>query len=171
MPGLDPGIHSRMKKAGRRPGLFEGGALNQARLKEALIQTLLRMIPLVPANELKAVVEAIRRTETDIDKDVEGAIEAIRKSSDLVVSLERKLTERTALLEKLKTEHSRLTELSSITKAQTAALSEALRETIGSSTRKERVVSLLINLFAGVIVFVVGVLFGPGLTRWLGSIF
>jgi len=62
--------------------------MDQPKLREALIQTLLRMIPIVPANEFKAVVDAIRRTETDIDKDVEGAIEAIRKSSDLVVSLE-----------------------------------------------------------------------------------
>jgi len=145
--------------------------MDQSRLKEALIQALLRMVPIVPANEFKAVVDAIRRTETDIDKDVEGAIEAIRKSSDLVVSLEKKLTERSALLEKLKAEHKRLTELSTITKEQTAALSEALRETIGSSTRKERGVSLLINLVAGVIVFIVGVIFGPALTRWLGTIF
>jgi hypothetical protein len=118
------------------PGLFlKGGAMDQTRLKEALIQALLRMIPIVPANEFKAVVDAIRRTETDIDKDVEGAIEAIRKSSDLVVSLEKRLTERSALLEKLKAEHKRLSELSTITKEQTAALSEALKETIGSSTR------------------------------------
>jgi len=81
------------------------------------------------------------------------------------------LTERSALLEKLKAEHKRLSELSTITKEQTAALSEALRETIGSSTRKERGVSLLINLIAGVIVFIVGVIFGPALTRWLGTIF
>lgn len=145
--------------------------MDQTRLKDALLQALLRMIPLVPANEFKAVIDAIRRTETDIDKDVASAIEAIRKSSELVASLERKLTERSALLEKLKEEHRRLSELSNITKEQTKALSEALRETIGTASRKERTISLLINLFAGVIVFVLGVVFGPVLTRWLGGLF
>lgn len=144
--------------------------MDQVKLKDALIQTLLRMIPLVPANEFKAVIDAIRKTETDIDKDVENAIGAIRKSSELVTSLEKKLTERSALLEKLKDEHKRLSELTNITKEQTAALSEALRETIGTASKNERVVSFLINLFAGVIVFLAGVLFGPILTRWFGGL-
>jgi chromosome segregation ATPase len=145
--------------------------MDQAKLKDALIQTFLRMIPLVPANEFKAVIDAIRKTETDIDKDVEDAITAIRKSSELIISLENKLAERSALLEKLKNEHKRLSELTSITKEQTAALSEALRETIGTATRRERAVSLLINLIAGVIVFLLGVVFGPRLTAWLGGLF
>ena len=126
------------------------------------------MIPGVPANELKAVIDAIRTTETDIDNDVDSAIQAMRRSSELIASLERRLAERSALLEKLKSEHQRLTELSTITKEQTAALSEALSETIGSSNRRERFVSLAINLFAGLFVFVVGVILGPRLTHWLG---
>ena len=145
--------------------------MDQEKLKDALIQTILRLIPIVPANEFKAVIDAIRKTESDIDKEVESAVESIRRSSDLVASLEKRLTERSALLQKLKDEHARLSELSSITKEQTAALSEALRDTIGKASRKERLVSLLINLIAGAIIFVLGVVFAPPLTRWLGGLF
>lgn len=144
--------------------------MDQGRLKDAVIQAALLMIPGIPANELKAVVDAIRRTETDIDKDVENAIEAIRRSSTLIASLEKRLTERSNLLEKLREEHKRLSELSTITKEQTAALSEALSETIGSNNRRERMVSMIINLAAGLLVFVIGVVFGPKLTRWLGIV-
>lgn len=51
--------------------------MDRSRLKEALIQVILRMVPLFPANELNAVVDAIRRTESDIDQDIEAAIDAI----------------------------------------------------------------------------------------------
>lgn len=145
--------------------------MDRAKLKEAISQVLLRMIPLVPANEFKAVIDAIRKTESDIDKDVENAIEAMRKSSELVASLERRLAERSAMLGKLQEEHKRLSALTTITREQTAALSETLRETIGLAARKERAVSLMINMLAGILVFVLGVLFGPPLTRWLGNFF
>jgi predicted transcriptional regulator len=140
-------------------------------LKEALTQAFLRSFLFIPANEFKAVIDAIRKTETDIDKEVESAISSIRKSSELVSSLESRLSERSALLEKLKDEYKRLSELTSITKEQTAALSASIRDTIGVATRKERFVSLLINLAAGIIVFLLGVVFGPPLTRWLGGLF
>jgi len=149
--------------------------MDQGKLREALFQAFLRMIPIVPANEFKAVIDAIRKTESDIDKDVESAIDAIRKSSELVTALERKLTEGSTRLEKLKEEHKRLSELTNITREQTAALSEVLRETIGTATRKERAVSLGINLFAGfvvsLVVFLLGAEFGPFLKKCLGILF
>jgi len=145
--------------------------LDKEKLKSALFDALVMMIPFVPANEFKAVLEAIQKTEADIDRDVENAVDAIRKSSDLITSLELKLRDRFALLEKVKAEHKKLSELSSITKEQTLALSEALRDTIGRASRKERLISFLINLFAGIIVFLLGAIVGPTLTSSLSTLF
>jgi hypothetical protein len=75
------------------------------------------------------------------------------------------------LLEKLKHEYKRLSELTNITKEQAGALAASIRETVGVATRKEWLVSLLINLAAGFVIFMLGVLLGPSLTRWLGGSF
>jgi hypothetical protein len=141
------------------------GNINARAVREATLQLFLRMVPIVPANEFWKLIEALRRSNSDIDKQVDEAIASLQKSSEIVSLLETNLKERTSRLKKLRAEHNNLTELTKISQEQAKAITDVLRQTIGSGNRKERIISLFINLFAGVIVFVLGVLFSAPLTH------
>jgi hypothetical protein len=63
-------------------------------VKDAFIRLALRMIPIIPANELHDVIISLRNSREDIDRQVDDAVEALKKSSFLVQKLEKTLTER-----------------------------------------------------------------------------
>jgi DNA-binding transcriptional regulator YbjK len=147
------------------------GNRNVKAVGDAALQLVLRMVPLVPANEFWGLIEALRKSNSDIDKQVDEAIASLKKSSETVRLLERDLTERTERLQKLRTEHANLTELTKISHEQAKALADLLQQTIGKGNRKERVIALFINLFAGAVIFVVGVVFAAPITGWIGGMF
>jgi chromosome segregation ATPase len=147
------------------------GNRNLKSVGDAALQLVLRMVPIVPANEFWGLIEALRKSNSDIDKQVDEAVASLKKSSETVRLLERDLTERTERLQKLRTEHANLTELTKISQEQAKALADLLQQTIGKGNRKERVIALFINLFAGAVIFVIGVVFSAPITRWIGGMF
>ena len=106
---------------------------------DAALQVFLRMIPFVPANEFLHLLDALRKSNSDIDKQVDEAITSLKKSSEIVSTLERNLVERTERLETLRREHANLTELTKISEPQARAIADLLQQTIGRGNRKERI--------------------------------
>lgn len=125
--------------------------------KDAVLQLALRMMPILPANEMFAVVQALRRNQDDVDKQVSEAMEALSKSSNLIAGLEDTLKTREAKLKELQAEYARISNLASLTKEQGKAVAESLAQVLGQTQGKERLVSFGINIFAGLILFVLGV--------------
>jgi SpoVK/Ycf46/Vps4 family AAA+-type ATPase len=143
---------------------------NNPRVKDAALQFLLRSIPLIPANETLLLLRSLQ-PESDIEKQVNEALESLQKSAALVERLEGDLKQRMETVQKLQEEHKKFSELSQISKDQAAALSDLVGSTLSASARRERVFALVINLFAGLIVFILGVIFAVPLTRIFGQLF
>jgi hypothetical protein len=133
--------------------------MDRRAVQESLLRLFLRSLPFMPVPELLDVANALRKSETDLDKQVQQAVNALQQSSSLVADLETKLGERAKKLEELQAEYRRVSALATISEEQARALDARLRDTIGESRRWDILVSLSVNLFAGFIIFVVGVVF------------
>ena len=100
----------------------------------------------------------MRRTEVDLDKQVEEAFDALSKSSKLIEDLGAALREREEKLTLLKAEHRRISELSALTQPQAEAVAMSLQKVLGQASKRERVYAFIINLAAGLLIFLLGVI-------------
>ena len=69
---------------------------------------------------------------------MDEAVASLKKSSETVRLLERDLTGRTERLQKLRTEHAKLTELTKISQEQAKALADLLQQTIGKGLLRRK---------------------------------
>ncbi|MBY5767037.1 hypothetical protein HFO06_28735 [Rhizobium leguminosarum] len=144
--------------------------MNWKAFNNALVQAALRMVPILPANELYAILLSVKEGEKEVDKQVEEAVEALKKTSLLISELEQSLTERTKKLSALQDEYKKYSEMSNITKEQASALLNSIGDKLNESAKRERFVSFLINIIAGVIIFVLGIVFSRPITNLLGGL-
>ena len=124
---------------------------------DALLRLTLRMLPLLPAPELYDVIRSVRRTQDDVDKQVQEAVDALSRSSELIDNLGKTLKQREEKLHELQGEYNRVSQLASLTAEQGEAVAAALEQVLGRSQNKERVVSFIINIVAGLLLFIIGV--------------
>ena len=136
---------------------------------DKLWRILLRSLPIVPGPELFDLVAQITRSQKDVDAQVNEALESIRKTSALVSQLGESLTERAQKLRELQKEHDHLSKLTKIEAEQAGALLRQVEETVGKNQARERWISFLINIAAGLILFVLGVVFSDTLKAWLST--
>lgn len=123
-----------------------------------LNRAVLRMVPLVPAPELYDLVVNLQKLQTDLDQQVEEAIAALQKSTELVNQLEDGVKERAKKLNELRAEYKRYSELAQIESDKASALIAQLEQTVGRGKTKERWIAFAINILAGLIIFFAGVL-------------
>jgi len=113
----------------------------------------------------------MNQSRVAVDKQVHDAVEALKKSSNLVQDLENTLTNRTKRLTELQEEYNKYVKLSEISQEQAAALVKQIGSELGNSARRERISSLVINIIAGSIIFVLGVVFAKPINRMIGGLF
>ena len=138
-------------------------------VSDKLWRLVLRVLPIVPGPELFDLVAQITRSQKDIDAQVNDALESIQKTSALVTQLESSLKERAEKLRELQKEHDHLSKLTKIEAEQAGALLRQVEETVGKNQRRERWISFLINIAAGLILFVLGVVFSDTLKSWFSG--
>jgi cell division FtsZ-interacting protein ZapD len=129
-------------------------------LPARIIGMLLRMMRFLGAPELNLA--------RDIDAQVREAAESLRKSSQLVTTLDQNLKERVKKLEHLREEHSRYSQLEQIDAEKAQALLKEIRRSIGQGQAKERWIAFGSNLAAGLLLFVLGVWLSNPLKHFLG---
>lgn len=119
------------------------------------------MLNLLPfgrtATELYDLVSSIQSSQEDLDKQVEEAVEALTRSTDLITNLETSMKERAEKLKKLQQEYDQISELAKITEKQGEAIAIKLKEVVGQNRTRDRIVSFLISIAAGLIIFILGV--------------
>lgn len=140
-------------------------------VKEKLWRVLLRYMPLFPAPELVDLIAQIRRSQTDMDTQVAEAVESIQRTSELVSRLEDSLKERAEKLEKLREQHEHFSRLAKVESEKAEPLLAEIEATLSKGRTKERWVAFLINIAAGIILFVLGVVFSNSMKRWLEMLF
>lgn len=138
----------------------------QKTLVNQLLRVILRMLPLLPGPELFDLVVEIQRSRSALDEKVHQATDSLRKSADLVSELERVLQDRLEKIERLRSEYERLSKLADVEEDQARALIQQLEMVVGRGRGMERLIALALNLVAGIIVFVLGIILGP----WLISL-
>jgi len=140
--------------------------MNASKLRDALLRVVLRSIPLVSVPEVYDVIRALRENETSVDKQVQEAVEALSRSSHLIDDLGRTLKEREKRLCDLQDEYKKTTALASMTFEQGEAVAKALADVLGQSRTRSRIEAFAINIFAGLVLLVIGVL----ISDWVKSI-
>jgi predicted RNase H-like nuclease (RuvC/YqgF family) len=118
---------------------------------------LLRWIPVLPMPEIYDLLRDVKRSQNTVDRQVSEAIEAIQKTSTLVTELEEGLKDRAAKLEHLQKEHERYSQLANIEAEKAGALLTQIEATLGKNVQRERWIAFGINIAAGLIIFLLGV--------------
>jgi hypothetical protein len=135
-------------------------------LLRAATRAVLRAIPVVGAPELLDILEAAKRSRRSVDSKIEQAMAALQAASQLVDELETDLRDRTSRLNHLREEVDKYSKLAAIEEDKARALVVQLDSLLSRDRGRERWVSLAINLVAGLLIFVLGIVAGPRLARW-----
>jgi predicted RNase H-like nuclease (RuvC/YqgF family) len=133
----------------------------------SLVRLLLRSLPVVPGPELYDLIQDLQRSRPSIDQKINEAFQSLQQASQLVADLERELQERTQKLTQLRDEVDRYSKLAEVEESRATAIIRQLELTLNRDRGRERWVSFGINMVAGLILFVLGVVFGPQLTSLL----
>jgi hypothetical protein len=90
----------------------------------------------------------------------------LRKTSELINEIEEILNNRTQKLTILRQEVERYSQLAEVEEERAKAIVEQLELTLNKGKMQERWAGFAINIFAGLILFVFGVVFSPLLSQW-----
>jgi hypothetical protein len=134
-----------------------------------MLRGLLRTIPLLPGPELYDIFDELRKSKTSLDNKIEKAVISLKETSDLISELESDLKERTDKLQFLRTEIQRYSQLVDIEEGKAKALLNEVQTTLNKGKGRERLVALVINLIAGIMIFLLGVFAGPKISNWRDS--
>lgn len=134
-----------------------------------MVRLALRALPLpfVPGPELYDLLRDLQRSRTAVGAKVERAVKSLTEASELVAELQAELTERVEKVGKLQAEYEKYEQLAKVEEGKARALIDQIEETVGRGRSRERWIALGINLAAGIIVFLLGVIAGPRITAWL----
>lgn len=138
--------------------------------RDKLIRLILRALPVpfVPGPEIYDLLRDLQRSRAGLDGKVRRAMASLEEASALVTELQDELSDRVVKVGKLREEYEKYEQLAQIEERKAEALIKQLEATVGHGRSRERWVALGINLVAGLIVFILGVLLGPWLKQLLG---
>lgn len=143
-------------------------SLRDPQVRRSLVRMWLRMLPLFPGPEMYDLLRAVTGSREELEDKVNRTTDALHEAAALVADLEQDLERRTARVEELQKEAQRLATLAEVEEEKARALIEQLRDTVQEGRRRERAIAVLLNIVAGLIVFVLGVIMGPSIRQWLG---
>ena len=133
-----------------------------------LSRIILRTLPLFPGPELFDLVKDLSKSRTHLSQKISRAQASLTETSDLIAELESGLNERVNKIQHLKQEYEKYSQLAEVEESKAKAIIQQIETAIGRNRVRERIIALTLNLLAGLIVFILGVVFGPSLTKWLG---
>lgn len=137
-------------------------------IKRELISLALKSITMISGPAIYSIIEDLSRSRESIDEKVNKAYESLKETSILVRDLEDDLKERTERLSLLRDEYVRYSELAEIEEGKADVIIRQLELVADKGKNKERLISLLISLVSGVIIFILGIWLGPIVTKLLG---
>ena len=121
---------------------------------DKILRIFLRTIPVLPGPELYDMLNEVKSSRSELDQKVEKAATSLNEASHLVSELEETLSERMEKVNKLRDEYSKYSELAEIEEKKAEALIKQIQTTVHQGKNRERLLALVINVFAGIIVFI-----------------
>lgn len=144
-------------------------SLIRASTKKILMRALWRALPFpIPGPDLYDLINDLQKSRTSIDDKIDEASESLRKTSELINEIEEILNNHTQKLTTLRQEVERYSQLSEVEEEKAKAIVEQLELTLNKGKIQERWAGFGISIFAGLILFVFGVVFSPVLNQWFG---
>ena len=144
--------------------------INNIGVMKKVSRLLLRSIPFIPVPELFDILSEINKSNDSMNMKIENAYNSLRETTDLINDLENDLTNRTENITKLKTEYEKYANLAKIEESEAKALINQLESTFNKGKNKERVISIIISLGCGLIIFLLGIWVSPTITNFLTSL-
>lgn len=145
-----------------------GKAVDTHRLLDNMSRVVLRMLPILPGPELYDLLKDLGKSRMDLNEKIAKAQAALTEASSLIRELESGMEGRVDKLNRLKEEYERYSKLAEVEEGKAQAIMQQIELAVGHNKGRERTIALLLNLLAGIIVFILGVIAGPALTKWLG---
>lgn len=137
-------------------------------ITKRIIRVFLRQIPLIPAPELYDLIEDLKRSRTSIDEKIRKAYDSLQETSGLIGELEGSLKEKTEKLTFLHQEYERYSKLAEVEEDNARALIQQIELSLGKGRKRERWISLVINLIAAFFIFILGIWLSPIIRAWIG---
>ncbi|TAA76056.1 MAG: hypothetical protein CDV28_102184 [Candidatus Electronema aureum] len=128
---------------------------------------MLRSIPLLPGPELYDIFDELRKSRSSLDRKVEQAATSLRETSDLISELENDLLDRSEKIKILRDKIDRYSKMAEIEEDKARVILKEIQCTLDRGKNIERLYSLGINLITGTIFFILGIVAGPMLSKWL----
>jgi hypothetical protein len=142
--------------------------VNIQKMIDHLSNIILRMVPIIPAPELFALLKDISTSRTDLNDKISRAQLSLTETSKLIEELEYGLKDRITKLNILKKEYEKYSQLAEVEEQKAKVIIQQIELAIGRNKGKERIISLFLNLLAGIIVFMLGVFLSPYLSKLIG---
>lgn len=109
-----------------------------------------------------------QQSKYDNSAKVECAVKALTEASELVDELQTDISERAEKMAKIQEQYEHYIKLSAVSKEDSDVLVRQINETFVRGRSRERWIAFCISLIAGILVFVLGIFFGPKITTWFG---
>jgi len=139
-----------------------------ALIAKYLSRTFIKIFTPQIAKELEYLLEYLTENEESFGRKIDRAYDSLQETSRLVERLESKLKLKIESVEKLKTELDRYSKLAELERPKVEALITQLDLSVSKGKTKERVYSFLINIIAGLVLFVFGVWASPFIKALIG---
>jgi hypothetical protein len=114
------------------------------------------------ASEIYNLAENIVRSQKPIDEKIIKAQESLHETIEMLQDLETHINDKSKYLADLQ-RHIKIAEIDEPNR-------EAMLQEIRKGKNLERLVSLIINIIAGIILFILGIWLGPIVKNWFGIV-
>lgn len=118
--------------------------------------------------DLSKLTQNIKSSRTELGEKVRTTMEALESASSLVTELQEELTERNKSVIKLKKQYEEFNQLVQVEEKAAHTLIKEMEKTISKGKVKDRIINTAISLATGLIIFILGIYFGPMITELIG---
>jgi len=133
---------------------------------DKLIMLVLRTLPIIPAPDLYEIFKELNTSKFSIDTKIDRVTQSLKESSMLIQELQEEMQYRSEKLVELKERYENYEKLAGIEEDKIQPLIGQLELVVNKGKNAERIISFAINIIAGLIIFVIGILLGPTVQSW-----
>lgn len=116
------------------------------------------------------LLEDLAETEESFAEKIDQAYDSLRQTSELIDLLEGELDQKIQSVKRLRREYEQYAKLAQFEKSKAQVLIKEIDSSLNRNKAYERIVAFVISLLAGLIIFVIGIVLGPGLKEWLSVV-
>lgn len=113
-------------------------------------------------------IDELKRSRTSIDVKIQKVNASLQETSKVIKELESELEDRATNLKKLQSEYERYSNLAEIEEEKASALLKQVELSVDKGKNTERWIGFAINIIAGLILFILGIILSPFFNKLFG---